>query len=135
MQTSLLGIAKKASDQKTYRFRNLYGMLNEENLRDSWRLIRKDAAYGVDRVSADDYERNLESNIRELVQRLKEKRYHAKLIRRKWIPKGESGHSERRSVLIPNTIPGFRMSHPEESFSRIGAKRRWSLFSLLLMLL
>ena len=40
--------------QPGYRFRNLYGMLNEEMLKDSWRYIRKEAAYGVDRVSADD---------------------------------------------------------------------------------
>jgi group II intron reverse transcriptase/maturase len=89
MQTSLLAIAKKAANQKTYRFRNLIGMLTEEFLVDSWRFIRRDAAYGVDRVSAADYERNLEGNIHNLVEKLKEKRYHAKLIRRKWIPKGE----------------------------------------------
>jgi len=45
MQTSLQGIAEKAESQKEYRFRNLFGMLNEENLRDSWRFIRKNAAY------------------------------------------------------------------------------------------
>lgn len=89
MQTSLLGIAKKAANQKTYRFGNLIGMLTEENLRDSWQYIRKDAAYGVDRVSAEEYERNLEGNIHNLVQRLKRRSYRAKLIRRKWIPKGE----------------------------------------------
>ena len=63
VQTSLLGIAKKAKADKQYRFRNLYRELNEELLRDSWRLIRKDAAYGVDRVSANEYEANLEKNI------------------------------------------------------------------------
>ena len=48
VQTSLQGIANKAERQKGYRFRNLYGMLNEEMLIDSWRYIRKEAAYGVD---------------------------------------------------------------------------------------
>src|SRR2546428_12258160 len=59
VQTSLLGIAKKAKDDKRYRFRNLYREINEELLRDSWRLLRKDAALGVDRVSAAEYEANL----------------------------------------------------------------------------
>ena len=63
MQTSLLGIANKAKSDKRYRFRNLYRELNEELLLDSWRLLRKDAALGVDRVSAADYEANLEENI------------------------------------------------------------------------
>jgi hypothetical protein len=54
------GIAKKAEREKKYRFRNLYGMLNEELLRDCWRDIRKNAAYGVDKVSAQEYGQNLE---------------------------------------------------------------------------
>ena len=89
MQTSLLGIAKKAKSEKRYRFRNLYRELNEELLRDSWRLLRKDAALGVDQVSATEYEANLEENIHQLVERLKRKRYRAKLVRRHYIPKGE----------------------------------------------
>ncbi len=35
------------------------------------------------------YEQNLEENLRQLVQRLKNKSYHARLVRRKYIPKGE----------------------------------------------
>lgn len=89
MQTSLQGIAKKAKGQKGYRFRNLYGMLNEEFLKDCWRYIRKDAAYGVDRISARQYEGNLEENIKHLVERLKRKSYRARLVRRHYIPKGE----------------------------------------------
>jgi RNA-directed DNA polymerase len=88
VQTSLLGIAKKAKSDKRYRFRNLYRELNQELLRDSWRLIRKDAALGVDQVSAAEYEANLEENIRQLVERLKRKSYRAKLVRRHYIPKG-----------------------------------------------
>src|SRR5712692_6822644 len=89
VQTSLLGIAKKAKSDKRYRFRNLYRELDEEMLRDSWRLIRKDAALGVDRVSAAEYEANLEETIHHLVERLKRKSYRARLVRRKYIPKGE----------------------------------------------
>ena len=75
VQTSLQGIANKAARQKGYRFRNLYGMLNEEMLLDSWSHIRKDAANGVDDVSAEEYGQNLEENIHELVENLKRKRY------------------------------------------------------------
>lgn len=98
VQTSLQGIAEKAKSQEKYRFRNLYGMLNEELLQDCWRDIRKDAAYGVDQVSAREYEQNLEENIRNLVERLKRKSYHAKLVRRHYIPK-ENG--KLRALGIP----------------------------------
>jgi RNA-directed DNA polymerase len=100
MQTSLQGIAKKAREQKKHRFQDLYRLLNEENLLDCWRNIRKDAAYGVDRVSAEEYEQNLEENIRQLVERLKRKSYRAKLVRRQYIPKGEG---KFRPLGIPAT--------------------------------
>jgi len=88
MPTSLQGIAEKAQSQKQYRFRNLYGMLNEELLKESWREIKTHAASGVDQISAQDYEQHLEENIRDLVERLKQKRYRAKLVKRHYIPKG-----------------------------------------------
>ena len=88
VQTSLQAIALKAEMQPGYRFQNLFGMLNEELLQDSWRFIRKDAAFGIDRVSADDYEQNLDENIHQLVEQLKQKRYRAKLVLRRYIPKG-----------------------------------------------
>jgi RNA-directed DNA polymerase len=100
VQTSLLGIASKARSDKRYRFRNLYRELNEELLLDSWRLLRKDAALGVDRVSAAEYEANLEENIHKLVERLKRKSYRAKLVRRHYIPKGDGG---KRPLGIPAT--------------------------------
>lgn len=100
VQTSLLAIANKAKSEKRYRFRNLYKELNEELLLDSWRLLRKDAALGVDRVSATEYEANLAENIRQLVERLKRKRYRARLVRRHYIPKGNGG---MRPLGIPAT--------------------------------
>ena len=89
MSTFLQGIAKKAQVQPKHRFGNLYEVLNEAFLKECWRDIRKDAAYGVDRVSAQDYERGLDGNIHDLVERLKRKQYRAKLVRRQYIPKGD----------------------------------------------
>jgi RNA-directed DNA polymerase len=99
LSTSLRGIADKAKREPKHRFRNLYGMLNEAFLHESWRWVRKNAAGGVDRVSAQEYERELTANIRGLVERLKQKRYRAKLVRRQWIPKGTGG--ELRPLGIP----------------------------------
>lgn len=98
MRTSLQGIAKKARSDKGHRFRDLYRMLNEELLLDSWRQLNKKAASGVDRVTAREYEQNLKGNIRVLVERLKEKRYRAKLVRRVYIPKS---NGKERPLGIP----------------------------------
>jgi group II intron reverse transcriptase/maturase len=98
MPTSLQGIATKAQEQKQYRFRNLYGMLTEELLRESWCEIKKHAASGVDQISAQDYEEHLEDNIRDLVERLKQKRYRAKLVKRHYLLKG---NGQLRPLGIP----------------------------------
>jgi group II intron reverse transcriptase/maturase len=62
-------------------------LLNESYLLECWSGIRKSAASGVDAVSALEYESALEANIGDLVERLKQKRYRARLVRRHWIPK------------------------------------------------
>jgi RNA-directed DNA polymerase len=98
MPTSLQGIATKAQSQQRYRFRNLYGMLNEELLTESWREIKPHAAYGVDQISAQDYEQHLEENIRDLVERLKQKRYRAQLVKRHYSLKG---NGQLRPLGIP----------------------------------
>lgn len=87
--TFLRAIADKAARDKHHRFRDLYRQLNAESLRQSFYLLRKDAACGVDGVTFQEYEKNLESNLAHLVQRLKNKSYRARLVRRKYIPKGQ----------------------------------------------
>ena len=87
MQTSLRGIANRAERDEKAKFRNLYGLLNERNLRESFYKLKRKAAPGVDGVTFEQYENNLESNLEDLVKRLKGKRYKAKLVRRKNIPK------------------------------------------------
>jgi RNA-directed DNA polymerase len=89
MSTFWQGRAKKAQEQPKHRFGNLYELLNEPFLKECWRDIRKEAASGVDRLSAQDYERHLDENIHNLVERLKRKQYRAKLVRRQYIPKGD----------------------------------------------
>jgi RNA-directed DNA polymerase len=86
--TSLRAIARKAQQDKRYRFGGLYRLINVESLRSCFYQLRKDAAVGIDGVSFKDYEKDLEANLRRLVERLKQKSYHARLIRRKYIPKG-----------------------------------------------
>ena len=88
-QTSLRAIATKAAHQPQHRFGGLYRLLNEANLRECFHALRKDAAPGVDKVSFEEYEKNLDANLSDLVRRLKQKSCHARLVRRKYIPKGQ----------------------------------------------
>lgn len=73
-------------------------MINGPMLYRCWQRIRKNAAYGVDKVSAEEYGKHLTGNIRQLVERLKRKSYRARLIRRHYIPKG---NGKMRPLGIP----------------------------------
>ena len=86
-QTSLRGIANKAVQDKTYRFRNLFGVLTLGFLFWCWEFINKKASAGVDRIDARMYEENLIGNIEQLVEQVKGKTYRTKLVLRKHIPK------------------------------------------------
>ena len=98
MQTSLRDIATKAGKQKQYRFQNLYGMLNKHFLTESFFKLNKKAASGVDGVTYEKYKENLDANLCDLVERLKSRRYRAKLVKRKYIPKGGG---KQRPLGIP----------------------------------
>ena len=73
MQTSLREIKQKAKINKTYRFRNLYRLINKELLLLSWKNINKNASAGADKVIAKVFKENLDNNIDEIVNELKEK--------------------------------------------------------------
>ena len=87
MQTSLRGISNRAAKDKGHRFGNLYGVLDENFLKRCFWQLKRDAAPGVDQVDFYEYQGNLDENIADLVKRLKQKKYRAKLVRRQYIPK------------------------------------------------
>ena len=98
MQTSLERIANKARKEKRHRFQNLYRLLNEQYLEWVFQRLNKKAASGVDQVTYQQYVKNLKENIAQLVEKLRKKRYRAKLVRRKYIPKA---NGKTRPLGIP----------------------------------
>jgi len=97
-QTSLQGVANKAAQDKTYRFRNLFGVLTAGFLFWCWDFINRRASAGVDKLDAIAYEDNLIGNIQQLAEQVKEGTYRAKLVLRKYIPKADG---KLRSLGIP----------------------------------
>lgn len=97
-QTSLRGIAIKAKANPKHRFQNLYRNLNARLLMDCWKDLNKQAASGVDKITAEIYQEDLVANILALEKRLKQKRYRAKLVRRCYIPKD---NGKERPLGIP----------------------------------
>jgi RNA-directed DNA polymerase len=96
--TSLRAIAKRARACKHHRFRDLYREVNADLLLYCWHALNKDAASGVDGLTATAYGEHLTANLTDLAERVKAKRYRAKLVRRVYIPK-ENG--QQRPLGIP----------------------------------
>jgi RNA-directed DNA polymerase len=69
-------------------------------LREAYRRTRKDGAVGVDGVTAEQYEADLEANLASLLERLKSGRYRAPAVRRVHIPKPGKA-KKTRPIGIP----------------------------------
>ncbi len=69
-------------------FNNLFSMLNYELLWYVFRRLKRGKTPGVDNVTVEDYEQDLEANLRDLLERLHRGSYRPQPSLRKNIPKG-----------------------------------------------
>jgi group II intron reverse transcriptase/maturase len=81
-------------------FTSLAYLMDIDWLREAYRRTRKDGAAGVDGVTAEQYEQDLEVNLQSLLDRAKSGAYKAPPVRRVHIPKGNS-KTETRPLGIP----------------------------------
>ena len=83
----LFGVREAARRDSTLRFTALLHHVNEDCLTEAFFNLRKTAAVGVDQVTWQEYERDVEANIADLHDRIHRGAYRAKPSRRVWIPK------------------------------------------------
>jgi RNA-directed DNA polymerase len=76
----------------------LHHVIDFEWMREAYWLTRKDGATGIDGVTAQDYEANLEGNLKDLRERIISGRYQAPPVRRAYIPKADGS---QRALGIP----------------------------------
>ena len=89
MSPQLLKVVERARREPEGRFHSLAHLIDVPALERAYRRSRKSAAVGVDGVTKEQYGQDLESNLRDLHERLKAKRYRHQPIRRAHIPKGQ----------------------------------------------
>lgn len=87
MSPELLRVAERAKQDPNTRFNSLAHLLNIEALKRSFERIRKNAAVGVDGMTKDQYEQDLQRNLADLHERMKAGQYRHQSIRRVHIPK------------------------------------------------
>lgn len=88
METKLERIADKSTHEMRPEFTSLYHLLNEELLTQCHKELDGRKAVGIDGVTKEEYSQNLKENIRNLVERLKNKSYKPAPSLRVYIPKG-----------------------------------------------
>ena len=81
-------ITQRAETHPEEVFNNLFSLLNYELLWYAFRRLKRGKTPGVDGVTVEDYEENLEGNLRELLSRLHRGSYRPMPSLRKNIPKG-----------------------------------------------
>ena len=92
-------IAELARREPKLTLTTLAHHVGEEWMREAYRRVRKDAAAGVDGVTAAQYEADLEANLSGLLERFKSGRYRAPAVRRVRLKK--PGTSKTRPIGIP----------------------------------
>jgi group II intron reverse transcriptase/maturase len=99
VETKLQRIAEKARKEPGFKFTSLFHLMDKELLRGCFGGLRLDAASGIDRITKEEYGKNLDANLTELVERLHRMSYIPQPVRRVYIPK--PGSTKQRPLGIP----------------------------------
>lgn len=97
METKLARIAQLSAENPNMVFTSLGHLINKEMLKECSATMDGDKAVGIDGITKEEYESNLDENLEELVCRLKNKSYKPKPARRVEIPK-DNGKTRPLSI-------------------------------------
>jgi RNA-directed DNA polymerase len=87
VSTKLQHIAEQAKQEPDKIFTDLMHMVDVDFLREAYRQTRKDAAPGLDGMTAQEYGQNLEANLQALYERMRRGQYRAPAVKRIWLEK------------------------------------------------
>jgi RNA-directed DNA polymerase len=98
VSTKLARIAEQSKRDAALVFSTLAHLMGEDFLTEAFHQLRKNAAAGIDQMTANEYEVGLAGRIADLHRRLVAREYRAQPARRVWIPKADGG---QRGLAIP----------------------------------
>jgi len=112
MRTKLGSLTQRAERNSEEKFTSLAHLLDEEFLLGCFYELKRDRVPGIDGLSIEDYEADLEENVANLAERLRLKKYIPKPVKRVCLLKGD-GKSKR-----PLGLPSV-----EDKIVQMGAKK------------
>jgi len=117
----LSSIAECATGNNTFEFMSLAHLLNVGFLEHCYQNLDRNKAVGIDKVSWQEYGKDLKENLEKLVIRLKNKSYKPMPARRVYIPKGNGetrplGISAIENKIVESGLTTILQSIYEEDF-------------------
>jgi len=98
MVTGLESLTLRAREDPKCKFTSLAHLLSEDFLKECFWELKRDKASGIDGVTVQEYGVNLEENLKNLVGRMKAKRYWPQPVKRAYIPRSDGG---KRGLGMP----------------------------------
>ena len=100
METQFARITEIAEQKPEEKFTSLVHLINEQSLAESHKKLRSGKASGIDMVTKEQYGKNLEANIKDLLGRMRRQAYKPQAVRRVYIPK--PGKVQQRPLGLPS---------------------------------
>ena len=97
-RTKVAILTERARRIRDEPLKTLAHLIDREWLEESWKRLRKGAAYGIDAVSAESFGAELEANLEDLLEKMKSGRYRPSPVKRVYIPKADG---RRRPLGLP----------------------------------
>lgn len=104
VSTKLARIAKQSEHNPAMVFTTLAQLMEEDFLTEAFRQLRKDAAAGIDEITAAEYGVDLGERIKGLHRRLVHGQYRAQPAQRVWIPKGDGGQRPLEDKIVQRAV-------------------------------
>jgi RNA-directed DNA polymerase len=104
VSTKLARIAEQTKRDAAMVFTTLAHLMDEDFLTEAFYQLRKDAAAGIDEMSATEYAVGLSTRIADLHRRLVAKLYRAQPAKRVWIPKSDGSQRPLAILVLEDKI-------------------------------
>lgn len=99
MLTGLERIQQLVEEHPKRKLQTVVHLINETTLKEVHKRQKTGKATGIDRITREIYEENIEENLEKLIRRMKTFQYHPQPVKRAFIPK--NGTNEVRPLGIP----------------------------------